>query len=81
MPTPAETVLAQAAAFLGERITTNAALREQHSHGEDTVTPVHARRRRLHPRRPRKPLACSPSATPIACPWCRLALARRWRGM
>ena len=40
MPTPAETVLAQAAAFLGERITTNAALREQHSHGEDTNPPV-----------------------------------------
>jgi len=37
---PAEQVIAAARAFLGERITTNAALREQHSHGEDTQTPV-----------------------------------------
>ncbi len=40
MPPAADTVIAQARAFLGERITTNAALREQHSHGEDTQPPV-----------------------------------------
>jgi D-lactate dehydrogenase (cytochrome) len=33
-------VIAAARDFLGERITTNAALREQHSHGEDTQPPV-----------------------------------------
>jgi len=37
---PVETVLAAASAFLGDRLTTNAALREQHSHGEDTQPPV-----------------------------------------
>ena len=40
MPSPAETVIAAARDFLGERITTNPALREQHSHGEDTHPPV-----------------------------------------
>jgi D-lactate dehydrogenase (cytochrome) len=35
-----DAVLAQARAFLGDRITTNHALREQHSHGEDPVPPV-----------------------------------------
>ena len=40
MSTAIDTVLAQARDFLGERITTNAALREQHSHGEDTHPPV-----------------------------------------
>ena len=39
-PTPAESVIAAATTFLGERITTNAALREQHSHGEDANPPV-----------------------------------------
>ncbi len=39
MPTPVEAVIAAARPFLGERITTNAALREQHSHGEDTQPP------------------------------------------
>ena len=37
---PVQTVIAEARAFLGERMTTNAALREQHSHGEDTHPPV-----------------------------------------
>lgn len=37
---PIDTLIAQARAFLGDRITTNAALREQHSHGEDTQPPV-----------------------------------------
>ena len=32
---PVDAVIAQAQAFLGERMTTSAALREQHSHGED----------------------------------------------
>ncbi len=40
MSAAADTVIAQARAFLGDRITTNHALREQHSHGEDTQTPV-----------------------------------------
>jgi D-lactate dehydrogenase (cytochrome) len=37
---PIDTVIALAREFLGDRITTNAALREQHSHGEDTHPPV-----------------------------------------
>ena len=36
MSRPIDAVIAQAREFLGERITTNAALREQHSHGEDS---------------------------------------------
>src|SRR5208282_5936901 len=39
-PMPVAAVIAAARAFLGDRITTNAALREQHSHGEDTQPPV-----------------------------------------
>src|SRR5580704_447479 len=34
------TVIDAARAFLGDRITTNTALREHHSHGQDTQTPV-----------------------------------------
>ena len=34
------TVIEAARAFLGERITTNAALRDHHSHGQDTQPPV-----------------------------------------
>ncbi len=37
---PIDTVIAQARGFLRERITTNAALREQHSHGEDAMPPA-----------------------------------------
>src|ERR1700731_2107231 len=37
---PVETVIETARSFLGERLSTNAALREQHSHGEDTQPPV-----------------------------------------
>ncbi|HET6606127.1 MAG TPA: FAD-linked oxidase C-terminal domain-containing protein [Rhodopila sp.] len=37
---PIETVIEAARSFLGDRLSTNAALREQHSHGEDTQTPV-----------------------------------------
>ena len=40
MTTALETVLAAARVFLGERLTTNASLREQHSHGEDPVPPA-----------------------------------------
>jgi D-lactate dehydrogenase (cytochrome) len=40
MPAPAETVIAAARALLGERLTTNAGLREHHSHGQDTQAPV-----------------------------------------
>ena len=35
MARPVDAVIASAREFLGERISTNAALREQHSHGED----------------------------------------------
>ena len=37
---PTDLVIAAARDFLGDRLTTNAALREQHSHGEDTQPPV-----------------------------------------
>jgi D-lactate dehydrogenase (cytochrome) len=40
MPTTVETVIEGARAFLGERITTNPALREHHAHGQDTQPPV-----------------------------------------
>ena len=36
----AATVIASAGAFLGDRITTNAALREHHSHGQDSYAPA-----------------------------------------
>ena len=35
MPEPVQTVIAAAREFLGDRITTNATLREHHSHGQD----------------------------------------------
>jgi D-lactate dehydrogenase (cytochrome) len=37
---PVDKVVEAARAFLGERITTNAALRDHHSHGEDSQPPV-----------------------------------------
>jgi D-lactate dehydrogenase (cytochrome) len=37
---PVDTVIEAARALLGDRLSTNAALREQHSHGEDTQPPV-----------------------------------------
>ena len=40
MARPVDAVMSQAREFLGERMTVNAALREQHSHGEDTNPPV-----------------------------------------
>jgi hypothetical protein len=40
MPEAVDTVIATARDFLGERITTNATLREHHSHGQDTQPPV-----------------------------------------
>jgi len=40
MSRPVDAVIAAARDFLGERITTNTALREQHSHGEDAQPPV-----------------------------------------
>jgi D-lactate dehydrogenase (cytochrome) len=40
MARPVDAVIATARDFLGERLTTNAALREQHSHGEDTQPPA-----------------------------------------
>ena len=39
MPTPLETVIAAARDLLGERLSTNATLREHHSHGQDTQPP------------------------------------------
>jgi D-lactate dehydrogenase (cytochrome) len=40
MPGPSDTVIDTARAFLGDRVTTNIALREHHSHGQDTQPPV-----------------------------------------
>ncbi len=40
MPASTEAAIAAARAFLGERLTTNAGLREHHSHGQDTQRPV-----------------------------------------
>jgi len=37
---PLDTVIEAATAFLGDRLTTNATLREHHSHGQDTQPPV-----------------------------------------
>lgn len=39
-PRPVDAVIAAARAFLGERITTHQALREQHARGEDTTPPT-----------------------------------------
>ena len=62
-----DAVMALARDFLGERMTTNAALREQHSHGEDTQ-PARAAGRWWHSSRARrKSPACSRFATPTAC--------------
>ena len=80
MPTPVETVIEAARAFLGERITTNATLREHHSHGQDTQPPVlpdavafietSDEAARL--------LRC---ATTRTCRWWRGAPAPRWKAM
>ena len=40
MSPPVDAVIEAASAFMGERITTNAGLRDHHSHGQDTQTPV-----------------------------------------
>ena len=40
MADPVDTVIALARDFLGDRLSTNAALREQHSHGEDNQPPI-----------------------------------------
>ncbi|HZF75580.1 MAG TPA: FAD-binding protein, partial [Acetobacteraceae bacterium] len=39
-PRPVDSVIAAARAFLGERMSTNAALREQHAKGEDSTVPT-----------------------------------------
>lgn len=39
-PRPVDAVIAAARSFLGDRITTNATIREQHSRGEDNSTPT-----------------------------------------
>ncbi len=40
MPSPVETVIESLRGALGERVTTNAGLREHHSHGQDTQPPA-----------------------------------------
>jgi len=40
MPSPVETVIEALRGALGERVTTNAGLREHHSHGQDTQPPA-----------------------------------------
>ena len=40
MSRPVDNVIEAARAFMGERMTTNAGLRDHHSHGQDTQTPV-----------------------------------------
>ena len=40
MSRPVDAVIAAATAFLGDRITVNAALRDHHSHGQDTQPPM-----------------------------------------
>jgi D-lactate dehydrogenase (cytochrome) len=40
MPRPVDVVIEAARAFLGDRITTNATLRDHHSHGQDSQPPV-----------------------------------------
>ena len=40
LPRPADAVVAAAREFLGERMSTNASVREQHSRGEDSSTPT-----------------------------------------
>ncbi len=47
MSRPVDAVIAAGREFLGDRLTTNAGLRDHHSHGQDTQPPVAARRRRL----------------------------------
>ena len=39
-PRPVDAVIAAARGFLGDRLSTNAAIREQHSHGEDNSPPT-----------------------------------------
>ncbi|HEV7267619.1 MAG TPA: FAD-linked oxidase C-terminal domain-containing protein [Falsiroseomonas sp.] len=39
-PRPVDAVIAAARGFLGDRLTTNATVREQHSHGEDSSPPT-----------------------------------------
>ena len=78
MPEAVDTVIAAARDFLGDRITTNATLREHHSHGQDTQppscpTPSPSSRPRTRPR------ACSRSATTRTCRWSPGAPAPRWR--
>ena len=40
MSRPVDVVIHEARAFMAERITTNAGLRDHHSHGQDTQPPV-----------------------------------------
>ncbi|MCZ8147669.1 MAG: hypothetical protein O9325_07455 [Roseomonas sp.] len=80
VPRPVDAVIAAARGFLGERISTNAAIREQHSRGEDSSTPtlpdavafVETRRRSR---------SCWSSATGMRCRWSPSAPARRSKAM
>ena len=80
MQAAAEAVIAAARAFLGERLTTNAGLREHHSHGQDTQTPVMPDAVAF--------IETTEEAASLlglcnaqTCRWCRTAPAPRWRGM
>jgi hypothetical protein len=77
---PVEAVLAAARLFLGDRITTNTALRDQHSHGEDAQPPVQPDAVAFI--ETTEGLAgCWRFVTPSTCRSCRGGRARRWRGM
>ena len=78
MPTPVETVIEGARAFLGERITTNATLREHHSHGQDTQPPVLPDAVAFI-ETSEEAARCWRCATTRTCPRWRGAPARRWK--
>ncbi len=80
MSRPVDAVIAQARAFLGERMSTNAALREQHSHGEDAqphVLPDGVAMIETTEEASRLLALC----THMAYPWCRSAPAPSLEGM
>ena len=72
MPEPVQSVIAAAREFLGDRITTNATLREHHSHGQDTQPPVLPDAVAFVETSRRRRRACSRCATARTC--------RRWPG-
>ena len=80
MARPIDAVISSARDFLGERLTTNAALREQHSHGEDTQPPVLPDAVAFI-ETTEEAARISLCATRMAFPSSRSAPARRWRAM